>query len=119
MENGDPGAEIIERRHEPRSAPGRYMSVEFCLGALEPVYVFKIHDLSASGMGILIREESGAIKDLKVGQELDMVYRTLSRQEAPRKLRTRIVHLNRKTEGRLKGHYLVGLCVLEGQIHDK
>lgn len=119
MENDDLRAERTERRNEARSVLGKYMSVEFCSGALAPAYVFRIHDLSPSGMSILIKEESEVIKELKVGEDMNMAYRTSNREEAPRNLRTRIVHMTKKDEGRLKGHFVVGLCVLEGKVHDE
>lgn len=116
MEKHERAGERGERRSEARSVPEKYTSVELWSGALAPAYVFRIRDLSPTGMGILIKEESEVIKELKVGGEIILAYRTSNREEAPRNLRTRIMHVTKKDEGSLKGHYLVGLCILEGNV---
>jgi hypothetical protein len=107
----------LERRHELRSQAEKYLSVEFCAGPQDPVYVFRIRDESRSGLGILVKEGSEALKYLRVGEVLNMVYRGPKRFQSPVYLRTRIMHVTKDDE-RFKGHYIVGLSVLEGQVDE-
>ena len=105
----------LERRDDVRSQAENYRSVEFCAGPQDPVYMFRIRDESRSGLGILVKEGSEALKYLKVGTVLNMVYCGPNRFASPVHLRTRIMHVTRD-DGQFKGHYIVGLSVLEGQV---
>jgi hypothetical protein len=116
-ENDQDKCSLRERRRELRSQAERYMSVEFCTGPQAPVYLFRIRDESSSGLGILVKEGSDALKHLRVGEVLDMVYCKSERFESPVYLRTRIMHVT-KAEGQFKGHYLVGLSVVDGQVDE-
>jgi hypothetical protein len=116
-ENDQDKCGLRERRRESRSQAEKYLSVEFSAGPQDPAYLFRIRDESSSGLGILVKEGSEALKHLKVGEVLNMVYRTPKRFESPVYLRTRIMHVT-KAEGQFKGHYLVGLSVVEGQVDE-
>jgi hypothetical protein len=105
-----------QRRQEQRLPAGKYVSVEFCPGPLEPVFLFRIRDESASGLGILVKQGSEALKHLGVGNVLDMTYYGPRRFDSPAYLKTRVVHVTKNDDGQFKGHYLVGLSIVEGQI---
>ena len=106
-----------ERRQEPRGLAQKYVSIEFCLGPLEPVYLFRIRDESPSGLGILVKEGSEALKHLKVGDVLNITCRGPRSSESPAYLKTQVMHVTKHDDGQFKGHYLVGLSVVAGQLH--
>jgi len=102
-----------DRRSEPRSLEDQYVRVEFSLGDLEPVYLFKIWDISPSGMGILVKENSAVLRHLKVGDVWTMKYYPSRTSESAKALKTQIRHITKDEQGRFKGHYLVGLSISE------
>lgn len=102
------------RRAEPRSVVDQYHSVEFSAGDLEYSYHFKIWNLSLKGMCVLVKENSAILAHLKVGDVFNLKYYT----EKPsygqeEQFKTEIKHISKDEEGRFKGHYLVGLSILE------
>lgn len=107
----------MEERREPRSPASQYSSVEFSASKVSPVHQFKLRDISASGMGILVKEDSAVLTDLKVGDTLDMKYYPLDLSE-PEHMNTEIRHITKAEEERFKGHYFVGLLILAKQNAD-
>ena len=104
-----PEKETANNRSEPRTIPDRYRSVEFSLRKKDPVFQFRVRDISPSGMGILVNEGSMALKYLKVGQVLLMKYNPENPDDSPEQLETEIRHITLVADGRYRGHYLVGL----------
>jgi hypothetical protein len=105
----------VERRSEPRSIADQYSRVEFSIGNLGPAYLFNIWNTSLAGMGVLVKEGSDVLNHLKVGDVVDMKYYPLKSSEQPEYLRTEIKYITKDDRGQFKGHYLVGLSVLEKQ----
>ena len=105
--------ESVEKRSEPRTELEKYHSVEFHLADLDFIYQFKIWNMSSKGMCLLVREDSDVLKHLKVGNVLDMKCYTTDISLPPENLKIQIKHITQDEQGRFKGHYLVGLLVLE------
>jgi hypothetical protein len=105
----------IERRSEPRKITDLYYSVEFLLKELNTVYQFKIWDISASGMCVLVKEGSAVLEHLNVGDIVVMTYYPAEKRTPVTQFRTEIRHISQDKQGRFKGHYLVGLAIIEGQ----
>jgi hypothetical protein len=103
--------ETADNRSEPRTIPDQYRSVEFFLSKKDPIFQFRVRDISPSGMGILVTEGSMALKYLKVGQVLLMKYNPENPHDSPEQKETEIRHITRVADGRYKGHYLVGLRI--------
>ena len=61
-----------DRRSEKRIAPDRYYSVQFSVKDLAYIYQFKIRDVSAEGLCILVDENSEVLKHLKACDVIDM-----------------------------------------------
>jgi predicted proteasome-type protease len=101
-----------ERRAEPRERVDRYFSVEFIVGGTETIYQFRIWDLSAQGMCVLVKKDSGLLTHLKVGQTLNMKYYADDAFKPADYLTTEIRHITKDESGRFKDHYLVGLSIL-------
>ena len=105
----------VEKRAEPRTELEKYHSVEFKVADLGSLYQFKIWNMSSKGMCLLVREDSHILENLEVGTVLDMKYHTTDFSLPPEELRTQIKHVTKEDQGRFKGHYLVGLLILENQ----
>lgn len=105
----------VEKRAEPRTELEKYHSVEFKVGEFASVYQFKIWNMSSKGMCLLVREDSNILEDLEVGNVLDMKYHTTDFSLPPEELKTQIKHITKEDQGRFKGHYLIGLLILENQ----
>lgn len=108
-----------ERRATPRTRLDQYESVQFSVQGLPHLYQFKIRDISAQGMCILVRQDSGILPRLAVGDTLEMAYHKDPPTEPARTLRTRITHVTRQGTGRYSGHSLVGLAVIDDSADEK
>jgi len=90
-----------------------YYSVEISLRNIFFVHQFKIWDISPNGKCILVKEDSDLLSYLKVGDILDMKYSATDLSQPAESLRTEIKHIGKDDDGRFKGHYLIGISVLE------
>ena len=97
----------------PQNRVDQYYSVEFAVEGLESAYQFKIWNKSSTHMSILVKENSDVLSQLRVGDTLNMKYYSDNLIHPTEYLETAIRQISRKDQGRLKGHYLVGLELLE------
>jgi hypothetical protein len=121
-ETSDPTGERklkMGRRSETREAVNRYHSVELNFGNLQMAYQFKIWNISPKGMCILLREDSVVMKHVQVGDVWEMKFYRADSPRMSEHLRTRIQHITRDDQGRFKGHYLVGLSIVEKHDADE
>jgi hypothetical protein len=107
-----------ERRPESRTILDRYYSVEFQLQDTGNVYQFKLRDMSMKGLGILVNKNSAVLKHLKVGNTLDMKYIPPESAGVSESLKTQIAHITQKENEPFKGHFLIGLLIMERKIVD-
>lgn len=101
-----------EKRKEERTTAA-ISSVEFCVNTFALAYQFKILETSPSGMSILIKEDSAILDHLEEGMELEMKYYPENDAGAPKILKTKIIHITKSDSDRLRGHYQVGIRLLE------
>ncbi len=101
-----------EARSEHRVIVARYNSVEFSLDNLVPSYVFKVRDLSSSGLGVLVKENSQVLAHIKVGDILSLKYHGSGEETTVDHYKTEIRHIT-EDDKRFPGHRLVGLSILE------
>ncbi len=106
------------RRSDPRTIIGKYYSVEFSLSDLEFIYQFKIWDMSTNGMCLLVKEDSKVLNHVKVGDVLDMKYYPTEVLSPIKSLKTEVKHITKDEQGRFKGHFMVGLSILDKQASD-
>jgi len=102
-----------DKRSEPRTVVDQYYSVEFSVKDIDSVYQFRIWNTSAKGMCVLVKEGSALLKHLKVGEVLKMKYFKTDAPESSDTINTEIRHITKDDDGRFKGHYLIGLSILE------
>jgi hypothetical protein len=115
MTRNKPKKGVVEKRSESREITEGLYSVEINLGGSVPIYQFKLRDISPSGACILVREDSPILKHLKVGQVLEMKYYSTDRSKSSEYLKSEIRHITRSGPGEMRGHYLIGVLVLEKQ----
>lgn len=104
--------ETPERRSEERTPDERYYSVQFTTETLSSFYQFKLWNISAGGMCILVKEDSELLKHLAVDDILEMTYYIADSQGDSDNLKTKIIHITKNENGRFQGHCLVGLSIL-------
>jgi hypothetical protein len=97
----------------------QFYSVEFSIRGLDVLYQFRIWDIFSSCMCILVKEYSDILPRLKVGDTWNMKYYSTGSVYRPECLKTVIRHITKNDQGRFKGHYLVGLEILEKQDRNR
>jgi len=108
-----------EKRSETRELLDRFYSVEFLIKETGEVYQFKLRDISAQGLGILVREDSRILHYLKVGGTLDVQYNPPRSSGTTAILKTQIRHIAKKEQGAPDGHFVIGLEIISRQTGEK
>lgn len=94
-------------------APHQYHSVEVELAGMIYPYQFKIRSNPSTSMCFLIKENSDILPRLKVGDILELKYYSTGSTHVSEPRKTVIREITRDDQGPFKGHYLVGLEILE------
>jgi hypothetical protein len=103
-----------EKRSESRGAPKGFHGASIKLVGV-PLYQFKLKDASENGASILVKEDSFMLKYLEVGQTLNINFSSDRKSEHNGNFKTEIVHITKVDKGRYKGHFLVGVKILDKQ----
>ena len=111
--------EPIDRRGEPRTRIDEVYTVELAYSSLPFIYMFKIWNLSSKGTCIVVRDDSEVLKQVKVGDVLEMKYYKTDTSSEPECLGTEIKHITKDEGGRFKNHTLVGLQIIERVVRNK
>lgn len=111
--------ERIDRRGEPRIEADEVYTVELACSGLPFTYKFKIWNLSSKGTCIVVRDDSAVLKQIKVGDVLEMNYYMTGTPTLPKCLGTEIRHITKDEGGRFKNHTLVGLHIRESVVQDQ
>jgi len=120
MEAHIASSRLIRRKPVLPRPTDQFHSVEFSIRGLNVSYQFKIWDMFSSCMCILVKEYSDILPRLKVGDTWNMkYYSNASSVYRPECLKTVIRHIIKNDQGRFKGHYLVGLEILEKQNRNR
>jgi len=104
----------VERAGCSGAGANDYYSAEFVLDGLDLSYQFKIWEKQPKAVSVLVKENSDIMQVLKVGDTLKVKYYSIKSAYPSDCQKTAIRHITRNDQGRLKGHYLVGLEILEG-----
>jgi hypothetical protein len=91
----------------------KYYSIEIAIEGLEVVYQYGIWGIESSLMFFLVKENSGILPWLKVGDVLKMKYYSTDILYPFENFDTEIQSIMKQDQGRLKGHYLVGFEIVE------
>lgn len=112
MNEKDRNPSLTDRRADERKQPDKYYSVQFSVKDLGYFYQFKIWDVSSRGMCILVGEDSSVVGHLNVGDVIKMQYYLSDAIGSTEEFETEISHITKNDQGKFKGHYLVGLAIL-------
>jgi hypothetical protein len=102
-----------EKRPEQSKKADQYYSAEFLVEGMEVLYQFKIWDVNSSSLSVLVNQHSQILPRIKVGDTLNVKYYSIDSGYASDYQKTAIRNITRNDEGRLKGHFLIGLEILE------
>ena len=91
----------------------RYHSVELSIDGLETPHQFRIWENATESMNVLINKDSRVLPLIKVGDTLMTKYYSSDSVYPSQKMRATIEHITIERNGRLKGHYLVGLKIIK------
>ena len=103
---------LTEKRSESRSAPKAFHSASIKLVGV-PLYQFKLKDTSENGASILVKEDSFMLNYLEVGQTLRINFSSDLESDHNGDYESEIIHITKVDKGRYKGHYLVGVRILD------
>ena len=106
-----------EQRIERRQTDLSNCRVEIKLVG-RPFYQFKLRDVSSSGAGILVKDNSGFLSLIENNQVLEVDFIDSNALQPAGMHRAAIKHITKIEDGRYKGHRLIGVSILEnpGQL---
>jgi hypothetical protein len=91
-----------------------YSCVEFHIQTMGAVYQSKIWKIPLKGLFFLVKEGSSVLNHLRTGDEIKARYTLINQRKPGDYVKTRIRYIIREQTGRFRGHYLVGLSMIEG-----
>ena len=105
---------LDQRSYLPWTEPQKYHSIEIAISGLEVVYQYGIRSTDSRSMFVLVKENSGILPWLKVGDILKMKYYSTDTLNPFENLDTEIQSITKHDQGWFKGHYLVGFEIVNG-----
>ena len=103
----------MEQRYSQRDYLDKFHSIEISITGLPYSYQFKLRDRSETGMCVLVQENSHIMEHLQLDDILDVKYCPGDSADPSENLKTRIMHITKTSNNSSKGHYYVGLMVVE------
>ena len=100
-----------EKRFEARAATLQNYRVEIKLVG-QPIYQFKVTDVSTRGAGLLVNEHSGFLKLVAIGQTLEVNFISPRGTDPVGLYTVEIRHITETADGKYKGVRLVGIRIL-------
>ena len=101
-----------ERRAKARRTQLRNYRVEIRLIA-QPIYQFRVTDVSPEGAGLLVKEDSSFLNLIKIGQVVDSDFLSPKGTNPSGMYKAQIKHISKPGKGRNQGHRIVGIAILE------
>ena len=77
-----------------------------------PVQQFKLKDISQNGTCFLVAEDSAILRNLNVGQEIEIQFRFSAADQPTVFHRSEITHITRAPQATYEGYRLVGVRIL-------
>ena len=108
-----PVNKTVEMKAHSDMTKDEYYSAEFSVNGLGTVYQFRLWKTDSTPMCVLVREDSNLLPWLRVGDVFNVKYYATGSEYSPDFLTTEIRDITKDDNGRFKGHYLVGLEILE------
>ncbi len=111
----DENEKTSEMRTEDRILDEKYHSVQISNKEFEFAYHFRIRNISAKGMCILVRQDSKIMEHLHAGDVLDIQLYPVKESDPVEYSKAEIKHISKDDMGKFGGHFLVGLKKLESE----
>lgn len=106
-----------EKRIEPRSPILRNHRAEIKLVG-EPIYQFKVADVSDQGAGLVVPKTSAFLKLIEVDQEMGVTFISPRGSEPNGVYKVKVRHITDLDHSRYKGVLLIGVRILERMTSD-
>jgi hypothetical protein len=100
-----------EKKTESGAILDNFHSVQFSLNDMGPTYLFRLRSIPLNGLCILVKEDSLILKELNVGDILDMEYNTPGLSGSSKLFKTQVS--SKICHDRFTGHSLVGLSIID------
>ena len=101
-----------DKRSEPRRAKLRNYRIEIKFVG-NPIYQFRVINVSTKGAGILIKDESAFLKMIEVGQIVVADFISPHGSDPSGLFKVEIKHITETSQQEYKGHRIVGISILE------
>lgn len=99
-----------EKRIEPRRSKLRNYRIEIKFVG-NPIYQFRVIDVTAKGAGLLIKDDSAFLKMIEAGQIVDANFISPAGTAPSGVYKVEIKHITKIDTQEYKGHQLVGLTI--------
>ena len=109
---GSSGKNPLRKRAEPRSANLKNYRIEIKLVG-EPIYQFRVINVSTKGAGILIKDDSAFLNMLEVGRIVDVNFISPESSNPSGMYTAEIKHITKTYKNERQGQQLVGLSILK------
>ncbi len=109
---GSTGKNFLRKRSEPRSVNLRNYRIEIKLVG-EPIYQFRVINVSTKGAGILIKDDSAFLNLIEVGQIVDVNFISPESSNPSGMHTAEIKHITKIYKNERQGQRLVGLSILK------
>ena len=100
------------KRTESRRTQLRNYRVEIKLIG-EPIYQFRVTDVSSKGAGILIKEDSNFLSMIEINQTVDVDFISPKGTAPSGSYKAEIKHITKSGKGKNGRHCLIGISILE------
>ena len=101
-----------DRRAWTRRTQLRNYRVEIKLIA-QPIYQFKVRDISEKGAGLLVKDDSEFLNLIQVGQVVEADFISPTGKLPAGLYKVEIKHITKLTTGKIRGHRIVGVFIIE------
>ncbi len=112
MHHDPPENKTTEKRIEPRSVTLQNHRAEVKFVG-EPIYQFKVTDVSAQGAGLLINPDSRFLKIIQPDQIIEINFISPQGEKPMGLYKAQVKHITEMAEGKYKGLRRVGILILE------
>lgn len=112
MHHDPPKNKTPEKRLEPRSATLQNHRAEVKFVG-EPIYQFKVTDVSAQGAGLLINPDSRFLKIIQPDQIIEINFISPQGEQPEGLYKAQVKHISEMDKGKYRGLRRVGILILE------
>ena len=109
---GSTGKNRLRKRAEPRSATLRNYRIEIKFVG-EPIYQFRVINVSTKGAGILIKDDPAFLNLIEVGQIVDDNFISPEGSSPSGMYTAEIKHITKFSKKERQGQRLVGISILK------